>query len=408
MKIVEEIRDAISKIDGAMCETPSELGATGTVEGRARAATVWHPLGEQKTYRVALLQHDDEISESSFGPELEELLEFGAELDIGAVKQGLGGETGDEIRRSIIKNGVDALAFYCSFHQRGTQWGIYIPATSLLYLAATVFDKVPADVNTKLQIAFRALHQHELFHFAVDYMVSQLEGILGRPCYVPARPRLCDPEAGYILIEEELANAHMIRALRGGRKHLRAKERVPALREFIKMQPAGYRDGGNSTSKVVFQQRSVELARAHIECIDGYRTGYLGAVELFRLLPIDNGIDWRYCPIHVVHDETRLAVNPITIGLFEWVRGIHETDTFKNRVRALPQPIQKKWSHTKEKIGQTTALPGLDFKRWKESASGRVYSVRVDRNYRAHLRYTGVPPSWEAIEIGTHRELGHG
>ena len=106
-------------------------------------------------------------------------------------------------------------------------------------LAGSTFASLKVDLNTKLQIAFRALHQHELFHFAVDYMSSQLGGILGMPCHKPARG-LMDPRAGYILLEEELANAHMIRASRGGHAKLRAQGKAKVLREFVREQPPGY------------------------------------------------------------------------------------------------------------------------------------------------------------------------
>jgi len=128
-------------------------------------------------------------------------------------------------------------------------------------------------------LSFRALHQHELFHFAVDYVASQREAILGKPCYLPARSLLRDPAAGYILLEEELANAHMIRAIRGGRKHTRVRARTHALRRFVESQPAGYVEGGNSTSTDVFERRSSELARKHVQCIAGYSPDFVDAVD---------------------------------------------------------------------------------------------------------------------------------
>jgi hypothetical protein len=407
VKIVQQIRTHIERIHGTMCDAPTELGAEGDVEGRVRPVTLWDAMGYQPDLINPAESDDDEMQAGDF-PQVEELLEFGAEIDMGAVKRGLDGKVGEEIRRSILKKGVDGLACYYSFHQRGTQWGIYVYATSLLYLAATVFDHLPVDPNTKLQLSFRALHQHELFHFAVDYMASQWEAIVEKACYVPARSRLRDPAAGYILLEEELANAHMIRAMRGGRKHMRVKARTDALRAFVKTQPPGYRDGGNSTSAAVFEERSGKLIREYVQSIEDYQALCLGAVDLFRLFPIDPAIDWRYCPIHIVHDEHRFAVNPIALGLFQSVCGIQETLSFRKRFERLPEHIRRKWLQTKQKIGCTTALPGLDFKRWRHDQEARVYSVRLDRSYRAHLQYGGEPPSWSAIEIGTHQELGHG
>jgi hypothetical protein len=396
MKIVQEIRNGIQTIPGAMVDAPSELGAEGEAEGRVRSVILWDDVGDQLAFANRVPLDEDDIYERDF-PQIEEMIEFGAELDMGRVK-----------RRSVLTRGVDALAYYCSFHQRGRQWGIYVNATGVLYLSATVFDHLPVDLNTKLQISFRALHQHELFHFAVDYMVSQWEAILDKACYVPARQRLRDPAAGYIVREEELANAHMIRAMRGGHRQLRVRARTESLRRFVQTQPAGYKDGGNSTSQEVFQRRSNQLAREHLGCIEGYSARLLGSVDLFRLFPIDAAIDWRYCPIHVVHDEHRLAASPLALGLFQSVLVAEETSSFVRKFEKLPDHIQRRWLETKQRMAQTVALPGLDFKRWRNGSDGKVYSVRLNKSYRAHLQYGGKPPGWSAIEIGTHQELGHG
>jgi hypothetical protein len=404
MKMVEDIRRAIENIEGAVLDAPTELGKQGNVEGRV---TLWDAMNSYPPLKV---QDPYDDGDPQFGnvPQAAELIEFGPERDPREVKRAMDGGVGDEIRRSVLKGGVDALAFYVSFHQRGTQWGIYIYPTSLLYMAATVFDLLPVDFDTKLRLSFRALHQHELYHFAVDYVASQLEGILVDPVYRPARSRLQDATAGYILLEEELANAHMIRTMRGGHKSTRVKSRTSALRQFVAKQPAGYADGGNSTANAVFERRSSELVRKYIETPEGYEQQVLPAVDLFRLFPFDPNIDWRDCPIHILHDEHRLGIDPLALGLFRQVCAIQETSSFQRRFEGLPKQIRDKWAKTKEKIGQTTALPGLDFKPWRDEREGRVYSVRVDKGYRAHLRYAGQPPSWSAIEIGTHKELGHG
>ena len=401
--MVEDIRRIIKNIPGAIVETPAELGQQGNVEGRV---TLWDGMNSYSKLQ-APDAYEDEDPQSGNVPQADELIEFGPERDPREVKRALDSGVGEDIRRSVLKKGVDALAFYFPFHQRGTQWGIHIYATSLLYMAEKVFDHLPVDFDVKLRLSFRALHQHELFHFAVDYVTSQFEGILADPVYAPARSRLRDATAGYIVLEEELANAHMIRAMRGGHKDTRVKSRTSALRQFVEMQPAGYIDGGNSTSIAVFEKRSSELVQKHLETSEGYGD-FLPAVDLFRLFPFNPHIDWRYCPIHIVHDEHRLAIDPLALGLFQRVCAIQETSSFQRRCEGLPEQIRKKWKKTKEKIGQTTALPGLDFKPWRDVREGRMYSVRVDKGYRAHLLYSGQPLSWSAIEIGTHKELGHG
>jgi predicted transcriptional regulator len=36
----------------------------------------------------------------------------------------------------------------------------------------------------------------------------------------------------------------------------------------------------------------------------------------------------------------------------------------------------------------------------------RVYSVRLNRGYRAHLRKTSDQPGWEACSVGNHKVMG--
>jgi hypothetical protein len=139
------------------------------------------------------------------------------------------------------------------------------------------------DLETRLRIAFRALHQHELFHFAVDYMASQWEGITGKACHKPARG-LRDRDRGYILLEEQLANASMIRSFWGGRSSLRVSGRMYALRTFVQQQPPGYCDAETVVTAVAFSDACESLGRAYISKISGYVGEYLSAVDLMRIL----------------------------------------------------------------------------------------------------------------------------
>jgi hypothetical protein len=61
-----------------------------------------------------------------------------------------------------------------------------------------------------------------------------------------------------------------------------------------------------------------------------------------------------------------------------------------------------------EKILIDSTLPGLDFKHFQDRGE-RVYSVRVNKSVRAHLRRIPMPSGWlEAFRIGSHKEMGHG
>lgn len=111
-----------------------------------------------------------------------------------------------------LSTGIDALAWYSSFHNSRPEWGIYIPLLSLLYIARRWLKRLGIPIERKLQVAFRLLHEHELFHFATDYMVAQWEILLDVPCWAMLMEQK-RATAAYIKEEEKLANAHMLRQL---------------------------------------------------------------------------------------------------------------------------------------------------------------------------------------------------
>ena len=68
--------------------------------------------------------------------------------------------------------------------------------------------------------------------------------------------------------------------------------------------------------------------------------------------------------------------------------------------------LRAQWDKTKEKLLENRLLRGLNFKPWPKDGRD-VYSVRVDDNFRAHLKYQGGG-SWNAYVLGPHKALGHG
>lgn len=68
--------------------------------------------------------------------------------------------------------------------------------------------------------------------------------------------------------------------------------------------------------------------------------------------------------------------------------------------------LRKQWTETKTKLLENRLLRGLNFKPWPKDGPGR-YSVRVDDNFRAHLRHMG-DGRWIAYVLGPHTKLGHG
>jgi mRNA-degrading endonuclease RelE of RelBE toxin-antitoxin system len=98
----------------------------------------------------------------------------------------------------------------------------------------------------------------------------------------------------------------------------------------------------------------------------------------------------------------------VGLDLFRAIPTIFQTKQFDRSLEKLPQDIQKQWERAKNKLQQTTAIGALDFKLWEKRQNISVYSVRLNRGYRAHLEYDYTAKNWQATEIGTHKHMGHG
>src|SRR5580704_11872261 len=138
---------------------------------------------------------------------------------------------------------MDALGWYVSFHVVGVQWGIYIPVLGIAYLMKNALSKLTATLDTKGHLAFHAILNHELFHFGTDYTVAQAELLHQEPWWVPAKAAFKRRTPNYCVIEEQLANAYMLKAFRTMKPALRVPGKQRALIEFTKEQPEGYREG---------------------------------------------------------------------------------------------------------------------------------------------------------------------
>ncbi|MBI4699157.1 MAG: hypothetical protein HY758_09730 [Nitrospirae bacterium] len=209
MKTIQQIRSQLSKIPDALYEIEPEIEKRGH---EAAIETIWDTMGERVDEAVLMQDPDWESDDSTSHGEIDPIFEIGAQADIEKERPILSGEQSETIRKSVEIYGIDALAWYVTFHAKGAQWGIYIPISSLMYLYDNYLINLEGDINSKLGIAFQILHKHELFHFSVDYMSSQWEMITSKPCHKPARS-LKDSSLGYILLEEKLANAYMLRKL---------------------------------------------------------------------------------------------------------------------------------------------------------------------------------------------------
>jgi hypothetical protein len=398
LRKISEIMPHLTAIPGALIPIEPELANRGNQPGKR---TLWEVEMYGALQKDEMPLEDKSVSET---PEFDELFEFAPDIENEQLERALGGDAGDEIQRAVEIRGIDALGWYMSFHYVGAQWGIYLPVSGILFMATRVFNNIDAPIFTKIQMSIRAIHQHELFHFAADYMSSQLELLTESACFNPSR-EMKDYDLGYIPEEEKLANANMIRSFWGRR----FRGKTAALRNFVLDSPPGYRDGGKVTNHKAFNSACNELGRIYAASVSSLNESILevDAYEGYRLLP-EFPIDWRYCPIHLLNDHDRLDLPEDLLDFFSRVSTIAESDRFRKNMISLPIKLQRKWESLKQRLSVSIAGSGVDFKMWKREKEGSIYSVRLTRKHRAHLLHNKIDKSWLALDIGTHKQMGHG
>jgi hypothetical protein len=391
----------LGEIDGALLHTPE-------LEHRARGdiAVLQHPFGEAHSLRKA--PGSDDVSaeeEGSLGADPLIVAELPPEVERDEATPLVSTEEAEEIRMRVSVQGTDALGWYVTFHQTAYQWGAYLSADGVRFLADPahgIFGRLKISPRRRIELACHAILRHELMHFAVDYISSQWEIAAGLRCFWLARQKLRDPKLGYAPLEEELANGYMLRGFRFPSQTLREPGAFGLLKDFVETMPPGYRDGIKAIGKSAFETL-LELLSCNFEgCLDRpYRTAFPEGFDFLSFYPSLRPIDWRYCTILL--DAGRQAV-PLSLQIITNISAIGESPRFKRSIQRMDNTDRLAWDRVKAKLRVSTQIPGLDFKPWKQD----VFSVRVSDSVRAHLRLIRETGEWVAETIGHHKEMGHG
>jgi len=402
---VHAIRNALTKVPGALRHEPvpeesgigESPGAEIVIHDPANRLAIDMPLDP-------LNEPDDGDDGPAEGPAI--IFEIPPQVTDATVRNVLGDERIGELRHLSQIRGVDALGWYLSFHQLSYQYGIYIRFEAVLWLALEFFHDVNVAFARKLDLAFQAILRHELFHFETDCMIANWE--LGTGVEVFWSSRELRNAAGYNELEEGLANAYMLRGFKyPGRLLGNAAGAYAALKKFCAMQPPGYKDGP-------WYLRSRELyLRECSQLSDNYHrasaTPWRVPDEFDTLMLYHNvaQIDWTRCPIILQDQHNLQELLGIYISYFSTVTGIVETEKFQRALRKLDRTLEKKWEDAKATLAITTTASGQKFSPWPRGGPD-WYSVRVGRNFRAHLRYERSSSTWFAEKIGSHTGMGHG
>lgn len=297
-------------------------------------------------------------------------------------------------------HGVDALAWYHPFHVSPDEWGIYVPETSVHYVAERWFNP-QMNRPRRIALALDTLLAHEIIHHVCEYAVAQYELLLKAACWRVSRKRLRDAGLDWFDDEEALANAHAVRCL----TQTESAATVRRVHQALLDSPRGYRDFPNALDDDGFDDHLLEVLRHNVgvPALD-LETGFLEpAFEALAPYPdVDEALE--RCPIYMIEDAGRFGLPPLTPRLITCIPRIDETSRFQSMLRKLDHRRQEEWTRVKAELA--VAVPAYPrFKKLKGRLSG-LFGVRLGDGFRAHLRPAddGV---WLAVEVGSHTAMGH-
>lgn len=257
-------------------------------------------------------------------------------------------------------------------------------------LRVEISQGYPAYKDPRL-LAHEFLQAHEHFHFRADIQTLMFEATLKRSLYLPLRRALRGRRT--LFVEEALANKQAYEWAKKGAVGLRE-----FANDFMSLQPNAY---------ARFDEPSAELAGEWVANVIDLRPP--GCLPRHDLAPWAEATPKDFmrrslCPEYVVFPRRLESwLDPAWVP--PPVTQIVEDAKVTKWLSGFAQPARK-WEDTKRKLLENRTLRGLNFKKWPKEGRD-VYSVRVDDNFRAHLRHQGNG-SWLAFLIGTHKEMGHG
>lgn len=327
-------------------------------------------------------------------------------------------EEKENTRRAVEGNntsspGIEALAWYSSFHDNQQHWGIYIPLSSLALMDELYLGGLPMERDRRLHLAWSALLLHEQMHFAVDYACASLELILRAPIRREFRARFNSKPVlaaltandAYLEIEETAANARMLRQL----ARIESRQVLRTVEEFVEKQPSGYRDGLKSTDDAAYAEAIANTLRSYFSLWAIEHRLDLGnrASNLSRLLPLEDDKVLFECPVYAIDDLDDVGVASGSLRLVQCISEIVEEQSFERQLQRQEPAIRRDWSRRREqiKIGLPSPPRFEKLKGWEPP----TWSLRLRDGHRVHLESPRPGTNaWRAVAIGNHKEIGHG
>lgn len=323
------------------------------------------------------------------------------------------------------EDGIDALAWYVSFHRDPQNWGIYIPISGLLRFANRISPRGPGSYGWQgvVNLALRGLLAHERVHYAVDYAAGQIELLFNAPCYIQARTALSNGR--YVPDEEQLANGASLRSIRWTPEALSVPGAYRAAVDFTLTQPSGYKDGikcvdtqsfldfANGLMRRVAAQLPIQITPSGAHPIDYTKFLPLGPLLDYRgRASRMASVDGSQCLVYLINDESILGIPFGSIAFISQVSRIVHSERFDRDLRKIG--MSKEWDEVKSILADpSTPNSRVDFKPWPPDDKGGVikgWSTRVGKgnsNVRAHIHQNLHTDEWVAERIDNADRLKH-
>ena len=303
----------------------------------------------------------------------------------------------DRIERKVSDSGIDVLAWYRSFHwDPPKKWGIYIPVSSIYYLARNLDPNV--DTSKFLHLisrAFKVLVMHECFHYAVDMAAAVLESAdsFRHNIYAPYSLDRRSPE-------ESVANAWTLS------KHFSPYHRQ--VRNFMDSQPPAYTQF-RDFSGTDFTDGLRRIA-------DSLVTGAGGNAEPIEyIINLDDKVLKKSrIPIYILPDDAVPEDSPYFLGFAPRFdpNCIIKSDRFEKSLIKLSKkfPVAEKMlDKALNTFTHGSSTGGLRFKKMKGHKN--KYEFRLNQGLRVVASYL-TSPSKEGCtseflleDIGKHKVL---
>jgi hypothetical protein len=111
--------------------------------------------------------------------------------------------------------------------------------------------------------------------------------------------------------------------------------------------------------------------------------------------------------VYVLNDLEQIGLAPDALRLVTAIAEIREPLAFLKALEKQPPDIQKAWDRRKRQLQiAITVGSGLELMKGRKPP---LWSLRLNKGYRVHLQAPSTALEvWTAVQIGNHKEMGHG